>query len=145
MESEMSALTLKDISDAMKSIDICMMTTGNGRLEARPMSNNREVEFDGDSYFFANGSEEIVQDIEAEPQVNLAYVHEPALLGKSLYISVSGEADIVRDRAEMQKHWVKDLDAWFENGVDTPGLAMIHVKADSIRYWKGRDQGTVDV
>jgi general stress protein 26 len=141
----MSELTLKDISDAMKGIDICMMTTDNGRLESRPMSNNRDVEYDGDSYFFADASEEVVRDINEQPQVNLAFVREPALVGKSLYISVSGDAALVRDKAEMQKHWTPDLDAWFKNGVDTPGVTMIHVKANSIRYWKGRDQGTVTI
>jgi general stress protein 26 len=139
----MGDLTLKDISDAMKHVDICMMTTGRGRLESRPMSNNRDVDYDGDSYFFTDGSTELAHELEAQPQVNLAYVHEPTLIGKSLYISVAGEADLVRDRAEMQKHWTSDLDAWFANGIETPGLTMIHVKAGSIKYWKGRDQGEV--
>lgn len=141
----MSDLTLKDISDAMKSIDICMMTTDNGVLESRPMSNNRDVDYEGDSYFFADGDAELVKDLTVQPKVNLAFVQEPALIGKSLYISVSGDADLVRDRGEMQKHWTPDLDAWFKNGVDTPGVTMIHIKANSIRYWKGRDQGTVTV
>ncbi len=141
----MSDLTLKDISDAMKGIDICMMTTDNGVLESRPMSNNRDVAYEGDSYFFADGDAEVVKDLTAQPKVNLAFMQEPALIGKSLYISVSGDADLVRDREEMQRHWTPDLDAWFKDGVDTAGLTMIHVKANSIRYWKGRDQGTVTV
>src|ERR1700710_308478 len=134
----MSKLGLKDISDAMKTVDICMLTTNSGALESRPMSNNRDVDYDGDSYFFTEEKAELVGDIQARPEVNLAYTHNP-LLGKALYISVSGKADVVRDRGEMAKHWVPDLDAWFKDGVDTPGLAMIHVKADRVKYWQGED------
>ncbi|MBV9045288.1 MAG: pyridoxamine 5'-phosphate oxidase family protein [Alphaproteobacteria bacterium] len=140
----MSKLDMKDISDAMKHVDICMMTTNNGTLESRPMSNNRDVDYDGDSYFFANGSEEVVRDIENKPDVNLAYIHQPTL-GKPIYISVKGKAEAVTDRGEMKKHWVPDLEAWFKDGIDTPGLTMIHVKAASVKYWSGGDTGEIAV
>jgi general stress protein 26 len=140
----MAKLGLKDISDTMRQVDICMLTTNSGALESRPMSNNRDVDYDGDSFFFTEETAELVADIQVRPEVNLAYTHNP-VLGKSLYISVSGKADVVRDRAEMAKHWVKDLDVWFKDGVDTPGLAMIHVKADRVKYWQGEDNGEVKV
>lgn len=141
----MSKLTLKDVSDAMKSVDICMMTTSGDGLVSRPMSNNRDVDYSGDSYFFTEASADVVRELEAEPDVNLSYVHTPALIGKSLYLSVSGKADLVRDPVQMEKHWVPDLDAWFKDGVRTPGLTMIHVKADSVKYWQGEDNGEVTV
>jgi general stress protein 26 len=140
----MSKLGLKDISDTMRQVDICMLTTGSGALESRPMSNNRDVDYNGDSYFFAEDSAELVGDIRQRPDVNLAYAYNP-VLGKSIYISVSGKADIVQDRGEMARHWVKDLDVWFKDGVDTPGLAMIHVRADRVKYWQGEDNGEVKV
>ena len=141
----MSKLSLSDISDAMKSVDVCMMTTKGSALVSRPMSNNRDVDYTGDSYFFANDGTDVVSDIRANSGVNLAYVHNPALIGKSLYISVSGNADLVQDRAAMKAHWTKDLDVWFKDGIDTPGLTMIHVKAASIKYWQGGDEGEVRV
>ena len=109
------------------------------------MSNNRDVDYDGDTYFFARDGEELIRDIEKDPEVNLAYVHAPALMGKTLYLSVNGRAQVVRDRAMMKKHWVPDLEAWFQQGVDTPGLAMIHVHADSVKYWQGQENGVVKV
>lgn len=139
----MSKLTLKEISEFMRDIDICMLTTKkqNGMLESRPMSNNREVDYNGDSYFFSSDSTSAVQEIAADPQVNLSLVHRPALLGKPFYLSVAGQATLIHDRAQMEKHWVKDLDAWFENGINTPGLVMIHVKAKTLVYWHGMEQG----
>lgn len=49
----------------------------------------------------------------------------------------------VRDKARFAEHWDKDLDVWFEDGIDTPGLVMIHVKAERIHYWDGKDDGEV--
>lgn len=141
----MSKLALKDISDAMKRIDICMLTTNGSKLVSRPMSNNKDVEYEGDSYFFANGDTDVVREIATQPGVNLAYIDQPAIFGTSLYISVSGNADLVRDRAQMKDHWTKDLDVWFKDGLDTPGLTMIHVKASSVKYWQGGDEGEVKV
>ena len=42
--------TLSDISDAMKEIDFCTLSTqaGDGAIGARPMSNNRNVNYEGD-------------------------------------------------------------------------------------------------
>ena len=43
----------------------------------------------------------------------------------------------------MEEHWVSDLDQWFEDGLDTPGVAMVIVKAKRIKYWQGEDEGEV--
>jgi general stress protein 26 len=50
----MKKVSLKKIADKMKNLDICMMTTQDGRnvYHSRPMSNNGKVEYDGNSYFF---------------------------------------------------------------------------------------------
>lgn len=141
----MTQMSLRDISDAMKQIDICMMTTktASGALESRPMSNNREVAYDGDAYFFADGSSSAAREIEADAEVCLSFQHEPALLGKPLYLSVTGKGRISRDREEMKQHWVKDVEMWFKDGIDTPGLVLIHVKATRIKYWKDYQEGEV--
>ena len=43
--------TLADLPEAMKQIDFCTLSTqaGGGIIGARPMSNNRNVDFDGDA------------------------------------------------------------------------------------------------
>ena len=47
----MADLSLSDISEKMRDIDFTMRSTRTegGAIAARPMSNNREVEYDGDS------------------------------------------------------------------------------------------------
>jgi len=51
----MSTMTMKELSKAMGEIDFTMLTTRTegGQLATRPMSNNGEVEYDGDSFYFS--------------------------------------------------------------------------------------------
>ena len=50
----MSQKTLKDLAKKMRDIDIAVLSTHSegGQIAGRPMSNNRDVEYDGDSYYF---------------------------------------------------------------------------------------------
>ncbi|MEC5399093.1 pyridoxamine 5'-phosphate oxidase family protein [Uliginosibacterium sp. H1] len=140
----MPPLTMKDISAVMRDIDICMMTTrtSSGELEARPMSNNRQVEYEGDSWFFARDDASAVQEIGADPGVGLSFQREATL---GLYVSVTGQARVVDDRDEMAEHWVDGLNRWFPQGLDTDGLVMIHVRAARVKYWKDGEEGELRV
>lgn len=138
--------TLADIAETMRDIDFTMLSTktADGGIAARPMSNNRDVDYDGDSWFFALESTHTVQEIQADANVGLTLHGNKGLLGKPpIFIAAEGKADIIRDKAAFEKHWVKDLDRWFEQGVDTPGLTLIHVRADRVHYWDGEDQGEI--
>lgn len=138
-------LSLQDVSEAMRDIDLCMLTskTAAGDLESRPMSNNRKVDYDGDSWFFADRSSSAAQEIARDPDVNLAFSRLPGLLTKPFFLSVTGKAELVDDRAEMERHWDKDVELWFKDGLDTPGLVMIHVKAERLKYWDGNEEGEI--
>ncbi len=138
-------LTLKDISGVLRSIDICMMTTrsSDGSLESRPMSNNKDVDYHGDSYFFTMADTRVVTDLKRSPNVCLAFDDRDGLFGKHFYISVAGEGELIADRATMKRHWVPELELWFKDGVDTEGLTMIKVHAHHIRYWKGMEEGEI--
>ena len=140
----MGDLTLEDLSKHMKKIDFGMLTTKTkgGALGSRPMSNNGEVEYDGDSYFFTDASTTTVSDIEDDNNVGLTYTGTPGILGAPpIFIAMEGTATLIRDKAQFAAHWHKALDRWFEQGVDTPGLVMIHVKSERIHYWDGMDSG----
>ncbi len=144
----MGQMTLSDISEKMRDIDFTMLFTHapNGQLAGRPMSNNRDVDYDGDSWFFALESASAVQEIAADPNVALSFAGSKGLLGKPpIFISVQGRGELIRDKARFVEHWDKDLERWFEQGVDTPGLVLIHVQASRIHYWDGEDEGEIAV
>ena len=134
----MAEKSLKEIANAMKSIDITMLTTitEDGSLASRPISNNGDVDFDGDSYYFTTEDSRMISDIEEDPAVTLGFAGQDGF-----YVAVSGDADLIRDKAEFEAHWNPDLDQWFEDGVDTPDLVMIKVEADRLKWWQGEDNG----
>jgi len=139
-------MTLEDLSSQLKKIDFCMLSTnaGSGRISARPMSNNGDVEYDGDSWFFSYEDSRKITEIEGIDMVSLTFTAPPSLLGKpGIFIAVEGVASLVRDKAAFEDHWVPDLERWFPEGVDTPGIVLIKVSASSIRYWDGEENGEV--
>jgi general stress protein 26 len=66
-----SEWTLDDISGKLRDIDFAMLLTHteSGEIAGRPMSNNRDVEYDGDSYFFTSEQTRTVADIERDRKV----------------------------------------------------------------------------
>lgn len=144
------AKTLSEISAAMRDIDFCTLSarTADGSIGARPMSNNREVDFGGDAWFFTYDNARMVADIERDGQVGLVYQGKPGLLGgvvgkPGIFIAVESDADLVRDKAQFAAHWDKGLDRWFPQDIDTPGLVLIHARARRIHYWDGEEEAEV--
>lgn len=81
-------------------------------------------------------------DIQRDPKVSLSFQGSKGLLGSPpLFVSVEGTAELIRNKAEFEAHWTKDLDRWFVDGVDTPGVVLIKVHAERIHYWEGEDDG----
>lgn len=133
----MSDTSIDDIAEKMRGIDIAMFSTKapDGNLATRPMSNNSDVAYDGTSYYFANGDARLVADIERDENVALGFAGKPGLLSSPSYIAVAGKAVLIRDKHEFEQHWNPDLDSWFEDGIDTPGLVMVKVVAERIKCW----------
>ena len=140
--------TLAELSKAMREIDFAMLSThtDGGAIAARPMSNNQQVDYDGDSYYFTMQDTRTVADIERDPQVSLSFLGKSGMLGmRPFFVAVEGHADLVRDKTALEERWSPDLDRWFERGIDTPGLVMIHVRAGRVHYWDGEDEGEVSL
>lgn len=140
----MAEMSLADIAEKMRDIDFTILSTRteNGAIAGRPMSNNREVGFDGDAFFFACDHTRTVQDIERDPQVGLGFQGKSGALGmRPFFLAVEGRAELIRDKARFEEHWTSGLDRWFEQGVDTPGLVLIKVRAERLHYWNGGEEG----
>ena len=137
-------LILKELSKKMRHIDFTMLTTRtpSGALTSRPMSNNGEVDYDGDSWFFTTEDTGMVTDIMGDPIIGLTLTGEKGLLGKpGIFIAIEARAELIRDKAQFVAHWTRGLDRWFPQGADTPGLVLIKAHANRIAYWDGEDEG----
>ena len=118
--------------ELIKDVRICMMTTvePDGSLHSRPMW-NQEADEAGDLWFFTRLSSPKVTEISKDGQVNLGYANP----NKNDYVSVSGRAEIVRDRAKIEEKWSPPLKAWFPDGKDDPQIALIRVHPEKGEYW----------
>jgi general stress protein 26 len=140
----MMTKTLPDLAKRMRDIDFAMLAThtDGGAIAARPMSNNRQVEYDGDSWFFADGNTRMVADIERTSDVSLTYQGTAGLLGmRPFFIAIEGHARLVRDKTLFAAHWTSGLERWWPQGIETPDLVLIQVTGERAHYWDGEDEG----
>lgn len=144
----MAQLTLADLAKKMRDLDFAMLSTHTegGQIAARPMSNNRDVAFDGDSFYFTSDETRTVSDIMRDPKVSLSFQGSSGIVGQRPFmIAIEGVAHLIRDKAAFKEHWTSDLDRWFEHGIDTPGLVLLKVHASRITYWDGEEEGEIVV
>jgi general stress protein 26 len=127
-----SNAALQKLRDLIKDIHYCMLTTieEDGSLRSRPMATNGEVEENGDLWFFTTASSPKVTEAN-QHQVNVSF----AAPDKQEYVSLSGVAELVRDRAKMQQLWKPELKAWFPKELDEPDIALLKVNATHAEYW----------
>ena len=118
--------------DKIKDVRVAMMTTSedDDSLRSRPMY-TQQVGFDGELWFFTADDSGKVEEISREHQVNLSYA-EPK---NSRYVSVSGVADLVKDRSKIEELWSPMLKAWFKDGLDDPHLALLRVRITEAEFW----------
>src|SRR5689334_11054257 len=94
---------MQAVAALLKDIDICMLVTNAEQgLRGRPMSNNGEVEFDGDCWFFALRDSDKIRQVEADAQVELAYIATE----RGSWISLEGTAHVVTDDARKRELWM---------------------------------------
>ena len=129
---------MKTIASKMKKLDFCLMITtdGRGTHHARPMSNNKNVDYDGTAYFFSNEDTNKVRQIMTDQNVSLEYQSDDMV-----FIHAYGEASIIKQRGRMEPYWEDSLNQWFPQGLDTPGLVMIRHDAKKIQYWDKGGEG----
>ncbi len=132
--TELTGIEARDrVKELVEDIDITMLTTvdADGRLVSRPMS-TREMDDDGVIWFFTSDETKKADEVEADHDVNLAYCDAKGMR----YVSVAGRATIVHDRARMEQLWPPSLDIWFEEGLDTPDIALLTVTPIVTEFWE---------
>jgi general stress protein 26 len=124
---------VETLGDQIKDIKIAMLTTvdQDGALRSRPMG-TQDVEFDGDLWFFTADPSGKAEEVKHQQQVNVSY----ADFGKSKYVSVSGRAMLVHDKAKMEEYWNPIYKIWFPEGLETPDIALLRVTVEKAEYWE---------
>lgn len=121
------------LKELLEDIDFTMLTTqdADGNLVSRPMS-TREVDENGDIWFFLADDSKKAEEAEADSDVGLSYVDRKGMR----FASVAGKASVVHDRAKMEQLYTSSLDIWFEKGLDTPDIALLRVTPVESEFWE---------
>lgn len=101
---------LREIATLVDSLHLCMLTTRNpstGHLVSRPMMTRQRQGLD--FYFLTKTGSEKSVELEADSNVNLAFLKEST----GEYVSVSGLAKIIKnDREKVYALWGEDVMPW---------------------------------
>jgi general stress protein 26 len=134
----MMSHTKKHISDVellwekIKGIHVAMLTTmeTNGTLRSRPMV-APERKFDGDLWFLTAETAPKVDEVQHHRQVAVSYVKPD----ETMFVSLSGTAELVHDQKAMKKLWKPAYQDWLPVGPDAPTMAVLKVHVERAEYW----------
>lgn len=124
---------LQKVRELVKDIDFCMLTTvdESGDLHSRPMSVNGDIDPDGDLWFFTAASSHKVSEIDKQPKVNVSFA-DPE---NQHYVSITGTAQLVRDREKIEELWKPEFKMWFPEGKGDPDIALLRINLEKAEYW----------
>lgn len=130
-------LSSKEAIDKLKSlvneIMVCLFCTDlktDDDATCRPMSAIKVCD-QGNIWFFSEKDSDKNKAIEADKEVKLFFSHP----GKSYYLVVNGEAEIIMDKVKIEELWTPMAKIWFKEGKDDPKISIIKVTPSSAYYW----------
>jgi general stress protein 26 len=140
---------IEELYSLVEGIDIAMMTSRkfDGTLISRPMA-TQEKRPGVDFWFVTSTETHKVDEIEAQPEVNLAYYNNSS----REWVSVSGTARLVSDRDLIRTLYKPDWKAWFgdeggdrNGGPNDPRLVLIEVEAHEATFLKSNQPRAVQL
>lgn len=121
---------LKSLVDEIMICLFCTDLKTNDGSTCRPMSAIKVCD-QGNIWFFSEKSSEKNKAIEADKNVQLFFSHP----GKSSYLVVNGEAEIILDKEKIEELWTPVAKIWFKEGKEDPSISIIKVTPTSAYYW----------
>ena len=102
--------------------------TDDGDMRARPLSiaGSRD---DGALYFSTAIESPKVRELDVDPHVNVV------MQDGRRFVSLSGIARVVSDRALVDQLWSESWKVWFPKGKDDPSLCILAVDPVEAAYW----------
>ncbi|KAL8799128.1 MAG: hypothetical protein Q9182_006134 [Xanthomendoza sp. 2 TL-2023] len=131
---------IEDLVDFIESCKFGMMTTrieSTGLLVSRCMALAAKEGGGVDLLFHTNTESGKTDDLKSDPKINIAFLNS-----SGEWASVSGQADIITDRAVVRKYYSPTLKAWLgdlgdgthDGGPEDPRIGVIKVSAKTATY-----------
>jgi general stress protein 26 len=124
---------VEKLKELVEDINICLfctqLKTADGAT-CRPMS-AQKVDDEGNLWFFSEVNSNKNKEISQDKHVQLFFAHP----GKSRYLVVNGEAEVIINQHQIDALWSPMVKIWFSEGKDDPSLSLIKVNTKSAFYW----------
>lgn len=116
--------------EIVTGFDTAMLVTvtPDGELRSRPMAVGA-FDDDGTMWFLTQSDAPKLEEIAHDSQVNVV------MQSSRQYVSISGRATPVRDRAKVDELWNEAWRVWFPEGKDDPRLMLVMVRSHKGEYW----------
>jgi general stress protein 26 len=124
------------LREVVSDFDTAMLVTRTrkGDIRARPLAlaspeSSSDMLEDGVLYFPTSLTSPKIEEIAADPRVAVT------MQDKRRFVSISGTARILSDRALVDRLWSETWKVWFPNGKDDPELCLLEVSPTAAEYW----------
>ena len=130
--SNMEIHDFKSIVGRIQDVKVGMFTTmcKDNQLRSRPMT-TCEVEEEGFLWFFTSINSKLIDDLIEQDNVNISYTD----INKNLFISIKGQAILVRSKTKIEKLWNPLAKAWFPKGLEDPELVLVKIQVTQAEIW----------
>ncbi len=114
----------------MGDFDNAMLVTrtDDGQLDARPMA-VADLTDAGELWFVTDRSSGKIADLMLDREVVVT------MQGSGKYVSVSGQARVVDDRAKIESLWSEAWKVWFPKGKDDASITLLKIVPERGEYW----------
>lgn len=131
VESASQDFELKKLNQLLKRFDAAgLITHGSGnKLHGRPMA-IAQVEDNCDLWFITAADTVKLHEIDTNNHVLVTFQDKD-----TRFVSLCGQAEIVRDQQKIDELWREMFKLWFPGGKTDPNLMLIHVRTDQGEYW----------
>ncbi|MES2523455.1 MAG: pyridoxamine 5'-phosphate oxidase family protein [Gemmatimonadota bacterium] len=109
----------------------------DAEVASRPMEVAR-LDDNCDLWFLTDADSAKVFEIRKDPQV-----HVVAQDAESRFVSLTGTARVLQDKAVIKELFTEDYKVWFPEGPETPGIRAIHVSAEEGEFWDSKGKNKV--
>ena len=117
-----------DMWKKMADSPFLMVGPADGAAHSEPLTAQLD-EDQVDTLFFFIGRD---NRIAGKDKLMLQFVSR----GHDFFACLHGKARIDDDRAQIDKLWNRQVEAWFPGGKDDPNLALLRVDIDSAELWE---------
>jgi general stress protein 26 len=130
------------LADKIRPVRFPMFTTleDGGHLVSQPMT-LQQTDDNGGLWFYTSTLTGLWKNIAVHPEVNISFVKPD----DSLYVSVSGTAERVVDRARIHAMWNPMVSVWFPAGPEDEHAVLVRVDPHAAEYWDSNESKMVQM